>query len=260
MTAMMEPASRLQIAWPLALSCALALGACEKAERVEREAERPLQVVGPAAAPNPSQRERRFLEQLQAYPAAGPERTAFVQAELRESRFSARVAMHVWASGDKALQNDAFGYLVDSEDVALVPLVEEPLPSEPKAVGQGLEQLATAEVELRRKVLLRINALLNDKRDVPAEATSALPLHRVCDEAYVKLRRLVAFPEPDLKQPLEAKKFYASPLASRNATIERVHHLHTWQRILDPNDDSQDDPPKAAPKRAPRPPQLTPMQ
>jgi len=163
--------------------------------------------------------------------------------------------MHAWASDDAALADNAYGFLQGVEDLAIVPAIEQPLPKDPKSAAQALWLLGEGEPELRRKILLRVNALLDDARELPVEPKQVGSAHRVCDEAYVSLRRLVVFPEPELKQPFVTKSFFASSFAARSALIERARRSPTWQRILDPNADPQSGPAKASHR-----PQLTPMQ
>ena len=235
----------------------LALGSCQ--ERLEPE-RLPLSVAQPAAPPAVDERQRQFLEGLKQHPTPSPERTAFVQTQLKDARFSGTAAMHAWASGDTAIIDNAYGFLQNIEDLAIVPAVEQPLPNDAKAAAQALLLLGDAEPELRRKILRRLNALLNDTRELPAEPGLAGSPHRVCDEAYVTLRRLVAFPEPEYKGPFAAKSFFASATAARSALIRNVHSEPTWQRILDPNADIDDKPSKLTKPATHARPQFTPMQ
>ena len=167
--------------------------------------------------------------------------------------------MHAWASGDAALGYNAHGFLLGLEDLAIVPTIKQPLPSTPEAAAKALLLVSEGKSNLRRKLLLRVNALLDDTRELPAAPGQTGSPRRVCDEAYRTLRRLVQFPETELKQPLNVKSFFANSPAARSALIERARRTATWQRILDPSPDAQDKPSKpSAPAKAR--PRLTPME
>ena len=76
--------------------------------------------------------------------------------------------MHAWASGDAALGYNAHGFLLGLEDLAIVPTIEQSLPSAPEAAAKALLLVSEGESNLRRKLLLRVNALLDDTRELPA--------------------------------------------------------------------------------------------
>ncbi|HEY2407230.1 MAG TPA: hypothetical protein VGI10_14570 [Polyangiaceae bacterium] len=244
--------ARLALCW-----LGLCVGACEP--RVAAEPERAPTSVAQQMQPAPANdsRLRQLADELGQHPQGSPERAAFVAKQIEDARFSSTAAARTWASGDAALAQNAYAFLQNSADLALRPVIEQPLPSAPAAVTQGLWLIGDAETELRRKVLAHVDALLGDKRALPAEPGQAGAPHRVCDEAYATLRRMVSFSESELKAPFIARVFFASAPAARDALIERARRTPSWQRILDPAahvDDKPEKPSAPAPARArPRP-------
>jgi hypothetical protein len=218
--------AKLGLCW----AACLALGACQAghAEEPGRAPNRAAQPTAPAGDARPP----ALLDLLAKHPKGTAERAAFVQAQIDEARFSATAAMRAWAAADATLAENAYGFLRNSEDLAVRPAVEQPLPREPQAAAQALWLIGDAEIDLRGKVLLRVDALLDDKRALPSQAGQVGAPRRVCDEAYVTLRRMVRFEEPELRQPFTSPGFLASTPAARDALIQHVRRAPTWRRIL----------------------------
>lgn len=192
-------------------------------------------------------REQEFIEALRK-PMSQSESAAFVKRNVDEARSTARAAVALWASGSKDQAYNAFSYLVDIDDLAVVPLLEKPFRDDPKAASQALDVLVDAELTLRRKLIARVNQLLDDKRPVPPPAAAAVAEepyhpHRVCDEAYVAMRRLVHFGEPRLAHELGATQFYAAAEPKRDIEIAYARSTNTWRRTVNPDDDVEDDGP-----------------
>lgn len=80
-----------------------------------------------------------------------------------------------------------------------MPLLE-PNPALPEQRTTLIEQAVEAEVALRRKVIARIDALLDDRTPIPVPVSGPAeqrpPPRRVCDEAYLLMRQMVHFGEP----------------------------------------------------------------
>jgi len=188
------------------------------------------------------EREQEFIASLHAVTTTAQEE-ALAKRELGEARAIPRLAVNLWANADAELAVDAFAFLSEIGDLAIVPMLEGPLRDDPKSAVQALNLLADAELNLRQKVIQRVNQLLDDKRPIPPRPAIGPkpdePIHprRVCDEAYVAMRRLVHFGESQYGAVVEVSFFYSAPEASRDKAISEARRTNDWRRALNPADD-----------------------
>lgn len=196
------------------------------------------------------EREYRFIEalNLQAKSNAAPS-GELAKRELAEARLVPRAAARLWANAEPPLADEAFDFLVDVEDLAIVPVVEGPQRDDAATVAAAIELVTDQELKLRQRVFERLTQWLEDKRPIPQRRRSAVieekaPERRVCDDAYLALRRLVHFGEDELAQLVDARQFLQLPDAKRDEIIARAKATKTWRRIVDPNSDS-DAPPSS---------------
>ena len=83
----------------------------------------------------------------------------------------------------------------------------------------------------------RLKASLNDNRMIPQpphmqEMEEAGPPYRVCDEAYVSLRR-IQHPETLVQYLMESRHFLALPDADKNREIESFQQTGSFTRFLE---------------------------
>jgi len=185
-------------------------------------------------------REQDFIAKLHESLDSFEAERSLAENEIAHSRQMARLATKIWAKGDKDLAAAAFSFLLQVEDIALVPVLEGPVRDEPRAVSQVMRLLTTVESSLRRRIVERIDPWLDDKRPV-AQPPKVLPIEgtvrerRVCDEAYVAMRRLVHFGESELAQMVDEDQLYDLDESQRDAAIARARASNTWQRVVDPD-------------------------
>jgi hypothetical protein len=87
----------------------------------------------------------------------------------------------------------------------------------------------------------RLRAALSDTRTVPQppemrHLEEVGPPYRVCDEAYVALRRILN-PEPFLQHLVESRHFLAMPDADKNHEIESWLQTSSFTRFLEDVDE-----------------------
>lgn len=111
-------------------------------------------------------------------------------------------------------------------------LYSEP-PADPAARSWGLAQQVEIELHLRGQLVHRLVEALGDKREVARpqpvghEEIRPPPL-RVCDEAYLGLRRLL-HPEEDLVGfSVDADGYLAMPFDVRDQAIAKALATKTW--------------------------------
>ncbi|HEY2407229.1 MAG TPA: hypothetical protein VGI10_14565 [Polyangiaceae bacterium] len=189
------------------------------------------------------EREQQFIESLRSVQTSAQEE-ALAKQETDEARAVPRLAVSLWAKGEPELAANAFAFLSEIGDLAIVPVLEGPLRDDPKSTVQALNLLADAELGLRQKVIARVNQLLDDKRPVPPRPRIGPkpdePDHprRVCDEAYVAMRHIVHFGESQYGSVVEPSFFFAAPEAARDKAIAEARRSNNWRRAVNPADDS----------------------
>jgi len=188
------------------------------------------------------EREQQFIASLRAVSTTVQEE-ALAKDELASARAIPRLATSLWAKADPELSANALAFLSEIGDLAIVPVLEAPLRDDPQAAVQALNLLAEAELSLRQRVIERVDQLLDDKRPIPPRPQIGPkpdePNHprRVCDEAYVAMRRLVHFGESQYGSVVEVSFFYAAPEVSRDKAIAEARRSHDWRRAVNPADD-----------------------
>jgi hypothetical protein len=167
-----------------------------------------------------------------------------LKQRIESARTDARAAVQLWTSAD--IDSDAAynarSFLLDMEDLSIVPVLDAPLPSDPSRAALSVQLLADAESGLRRKIAVRIDRMLDDKRPiplrpVPRSSEEQPDQSRVCDEAYLALYRLTHFGrEMDRRGFLK----YLSP-AERDAVIARGRKSSVWRRVIQDLSDLSDE-------------------
>jgi hypothetical protein len=186
-------------------------------------------------------REHQFIADLNGLVnKTQPEERAFVAHEIEEARLTARAATRIWAKGEAELAFQAYSFLVDINDLALVPILEGPLRDDPGTQSQAMFLLVQRENELRRRIVTQLDKWLDDKRAVPQAPdffpteVRALP-RRVCDEAYVAMRKLVYFGEDDIGQMVDENRLYELDESKRDEAIARARASKAWRLVIDPD-------------------------
>ncbi|MGC4066936.1 MAG: hypothetical protein QM784_20330 [Polyangiaceae bacterium] len=199
------------------------------------------------------EREYQFIQDInQQLRGDGGKPGELAKRETAEARLVPRAAARLWTSAEPPLASEAFDFLVDIEDLAIVPVLDGPLRDDAQTQSQAIELLTTQELKLRERILQRLQLWLEDKRVVPnkpqfGHSEEKPAERRVCDDAYLALRRLVHFGEDELAQLVDARTFLGMTDAQRDAVIAKARATKTWRRIQDPDGVTYDPPPSTPP-------------
>jgi len=191
--------------------------------------------------------EEQFIDQLSDL-AGQPQsvQDAFAAKHKSDARFAGQAAVRAWASRDEKLAEQAFAFLVDVDELSIQPLLEGPLPDSAMNNAMAMRLLVSRESQLRKRLVERLELWLDDKRPVPQPRLprgieEQTPEHRVCDEAYVAMRRVVHFSDDEVRQLVDENRLYHLPDALRDEQIHKARATRSWRIVLDP--DSVDDEP-----------------
>jgi hypothetical protein len=205
----------------------------------------------------PMEREQLFIESLRAITTTAQE-DALAKQEVESARTIPRLAANLWARAEPDLAQNAHGFLTEIGDLAIVPVIEGPSRGDPKSVVQALNLITDAELGLRQKVIQRVNQLLDDKRPIPPrpqlgpKPEQADHPRRVCDEAYVAMRRLVHFGESQYGSVVEVSFFFSASEATRDQAIAEARRSNNWRRAVKPSDDDGESEDSSGPLGPPR--------
>lgn len=136
--------------------------------------------------------------------------------------------VQVWTTGPQAEASKAGSMVLDLEELTLRPMLEA---CESSALDWRLRFMDAAvetELHLRAAVLKKLDGLLGDATVLPGSELSkslepgARPV-RVCDEAYVWVRRLVKVEDPK-------DGFGSEPAFLKLDHAERTKEIQRWKR------------------------------
>ena len=159
----------------------------------------------------------------------------------RKALTDARALLELTRTGtehERAVGEQVFGRL---GAVGLLPLLDrtrEAPPHEPRALVWDVQTLVDLQLDTRSRLIPLLNGALRDTRpipppDLPAWVEEPPIPRRVCDEAYLALRRLLAF-EPEEDADLEADLFLNLSDEERDAEIDRLRTTKAWTSLVEP--------------------------
>ena len=93
------------------------------------------------------------------------------------------------------------------------------------------------QLSLRQRIVAALDPLLEDREivpapDVPGPIEEVPPPCRICDEAYLALRRLLAHDEDEMAQERNAHEFLALEDEAKDAEIRRARESGAWTNWL----------------------------
>lgn len=159
-----------------------------------------------------------------------------LEKDLREP---VRSATQLWMSPDAAMSGKAMALLLGVDDLAIVPLMEIDPPTPADKVW-AMRMAVDAELALRKKMVAKVDVLLDDKTPIPMakppRAERVPPPRRVCDEAYLLMRRMVHFGEDPITAQAEASYFLDLTDAEKDAAIRKARSSGMWNRVVEGED------------------------
>ena len=136
-------------------------------------------------------------------------------------------------SDDEEDSSKAAAVLLSMEDVPLTPLLDALSSDIPEDYVWDMETIVNIQVENRVKIVKALNKMLKDRRYIKLPAlppgTEETPVaRRVCDEAYLRLRQLLAFEEDEEDQMLNSDEFLDMTEEEKDAEISRAKSSKKW--------------------------------
>ncbi len=182
---------------------------------------------------------KELMDKLgQIDPTKDSEMNLLAEQVLRDARETSRSAVNVWLDlTNFEMSNRASDLLGLIEDVAVVPLMEVPSPPGSMQRVWMLQTLVAAELELRQKIVKKLDELMDDKNTVPIPfyvgSLEEPPVpRRVCDEAYVLMRQMMNLSENREQYYLNVDNFLNLSEKEKDGEIDKTRKSRTWTRWI----------------------------
>ena len=155
--------------------------------------------------------------------------TAASERSLKEPR----AVIKVLHSADEDNFQKAAVALLSMEDVALRPLLDALNPDVVERHVWDMQAIVELQVKNRMQIASALEKMLDDQRPVPlpetAPSVEEKPIpRRVCDEAYIMMRKLLAIEETEEEQFFNADAFLNMSEVERDAEIQKLRTSKKW--------------------------------
>ena len=222
--------SRLRILLYLAMATLPGLGAHASVANQQTEAQVP-KGAG-------SMTENQLIEALRDLdPNQQPALDALVQKVVLSSRALPRAAVAHLDDPNRKVSDNALSVVTEIGELATVPLLEAHEPPSPYDRVARMTLVVDGQLELREQIVTHLKKMLDDKaavaynRTLPAEQEP--PPSRVCDEAYVLLRRLLNSSEGEDEQLANTRFFLRLPEHRKDAEISKARVGKPWTKLTE---------------------------
>lgn len=158
--------------------------------------------------------------------------TNLADSIIRKSREEPQEVVSLLHSGDEVDFKRAAAVVLRIGDLAFKPLFDSLSQDNPEDYVWDMQTLVDIQLDNRDKIAKTLNAMLLDTRNVPVpeypmEEEQPVP-RRVCDEAYLMLRKLLSFEETDDELFLNSQAYMELSDEERDAEIKRVKSSKRW--------------------------------
>jgi len=171
--------------------------------------------------------------------AEGPDALKSLADEIAAEVLDApKAVVHLWATGGKDESGKAGSVVIDLEELAVHPMLDEFDAASVQWRYNLMEDAVDTLLRLRNRVLARFDGLLADRSVMSASAVTdtgqpdILP-RRVCDEAYVWARRLAKIEASKESGFSDEAVFLKLEHTERNEEIQRWKRARFWKDILE---------------------------
>lgn len=154
------------------------------------------------------------------------------------SREEVDLVVELWIENYQNLADKAAAVLVNLHDVTIGSLLDAGVPPLAMQRTLGIAIMVNAQIYLRERTVTHLVKLLDDKEILPEATTSKRiegerPVRRVCDEAYLQLRRLLNTTESEDAYLRNASIYLHLDFDERDEEIATVRASGKWDRWFD---------------------------
>lgn len=152
-----------------------------------------------------------------------------------------RKLVEIMHGEDKDAANKAAALLQELNDIPAGPMLETLDTEDPEMMVWELQQVVTRHAHIRSRIVATLEEMLKDKTVLtppflPGEVEEMPVERRVCDEAYLMLRSLMALEDADTRL-VNSDIFLDMSDEKRDEEIERVRKSGEWVALRQSEDD-----------------------
>ncbi len=161
---------------------------------------------------------------------------ALAEEIATESLEASKAIVHLWATGDKEESGKAGSVVIDLEETAVRPMLQEFDAGSVQWRYRLMEDVVDVQLKFRNRILARLDDLLTDRAILSASAATEseqpdkLP-RRACDEAYVWIRRLAKVQETGENGFRSEADFLSLEHTERDEEIQKWKRSKIWAGI-----------------------------
>ena len=150
-----------------------------------------------------------------------------------ESLKTPKEVVSLWLTGEESDSERASDMISELEELVLTPLFHVWEKSEPLQQIHIMAMALDIQLTLREKMVARLDRLLDDRTHLPEselpESIEEEPFQvRICDEAYLLMRRLLKFSENEVNYELNSEEFLNLSDEEKDAEIRKARTSKTW--------------------------------
>jgi len=170
---------------------------------------------------------------------------ALAEAISIRSREEVNLIVEFWLMNDENLSDKSATLLAYLGDVAIVPLLDAGLAPIATQRAQSIIMLGNAQINVRKRIATQLVKLFDDKEIIPETVTisprieGGHPVRRVCDEAYLQLRRLLNTMESEDVYLQNASIYLELSFEERDEEIANVRLSGLWARWMDESSEEE---------------------
>lgn len=166
--------------------------------------------------------------------------TRLVESIKAEAREAPRVVIRLWLGGQPDSEKAALVF-AKLDELVLDPVLEAFDQCTPVQQLWLMSIAVDSQVELRERLVAKLIPLLDDKSFLPdtgseEAAEDETPPQRVCDEAYLLIRRLLKFNEDEVNYALNESEFLELPDQEKDEEIAKAMASKTWTTWVEESD------------------------
>ncbi|UCF85626.1 MAG: hypothetical protein JSV50_08345 [Desulfobacteraceae bacterium] len=172
--------------------------------------------------------------------------TSIARKIKEESWTDPRKVVNILHSANKDEAKKAALVLLSIDELAMTPVLDSIFRKIPEKYVWDMDILVSNQLRIRAKIVKALNEMLLDKRiledpDEPVELEEAPPSRRVCDDAYIMMRRLFAYEENDEELTTNIDVFLDMTDEERDAEIDRAKNEKKWTSLVEKAFDEVED-------------------
>ncbi len=182
---------------------------------------------------------KRFVEIVRTTPYNDAAAVQELADSIREKSYKRPLAIvELLQSEDPDVRRTASAVLIYLGQVAIPPLLEKLPTAKPRDMVWNLQQAVEFQINSRLRLAQTIEELLEDTRPIPSEDDFSGEeekeiSRRVCDDAYLMLRKLLAYDELEEEQYFNEQAFLDMTDEQRDEEIARFKKTRRFEAFHD---------------------------